>query len=58
MSVSRHALNLSTKGTKMSKSSGVGLVERYDDAENELVTRLAITEKGKALLEKIAPKMP
>ncbi len=56
VSVSRHAINLSSKGTKMSKSSGVGLVHRYDDPAWELVTRVELTDKGRELLERIAGK--
>lgn len=58
MSVSRHAMNLSVRGTKYTQTSGVGLIERNTDQENELITRLTITEKGKELLEKIAPRIP
>ena len=55
MSVSRHALNLSS-GTKRTKSSGAGLIERYEDPENRLITRLKLTEKGRELLSKIAAR--
>ena len=55
MSVSRHALNLSS-GTKRTKTSGVGLIERYEDPNNRLLTRLRLTEKGRDLLSKIASR--
>ena len=55
MTTSRLVFSLSV-GENRRKQDGLGLVERFEDPDNRLQTRVKLTDKGMELLEKVAGK--